>query len=120
MQKEEKEEREKTIAYGIYRDMGRALADLRQYNGLTIEEAAERAGIDAARLEGYENGKHLSSVVRLALLVEDLGGRIEFCPTDNPGWKRFAFNPSSQKTDTDTPPVKKRRPRLNPHSQKTE
>ena len=118
MQKEEKQEREQTVAFGIYREMGRALMELRQHNGLSIEEAAERAGLEPSKIEGYERGKHLSSVVRLALLVEDLGGRIEFRPTDNPGLQRFAFDPSSQKTDAPTPPVKKRRPRIVPPQSK--
>ena len=110
MQKEEKQEREQTVAFGIYREMGRALMELRQHNGLSIEEAAERAGLEPSKIEGYERGKHLSSVVRLALLVEDLGGRIEFRPTDNPGLQRFAFTPSSQKTGAVPPPVKKPHP----------
>lgn len=69
---------------GIYRDLGKAVADLRQFNGLTIEEAAARVGMAPEKLQAFETGKRLRSTAPLCHIVEALRGRLAIVPEESP------------------------------------
>ena len=69
---------------GIYRDLGQAVSDLRQHNGLTIEQAASRIGIAPDKLQAFETGKRLRSTAPLCHIVEQLRGRLAIIPEETP------------------------------------
>lgn len=69
---------------GIYRDLGQAVSDLRQHNGLTIEQAADRIGMAPEKLQAFETGKRLRSTAPLCHIVERLGGRLAIVPEESP------------------------------------
>ncbi len=69
---------------GIYRDLGQAVSDLRQHNGLTIEQAADRIGMAPEKLQAFETGKRLRSTAPLCHIVEQLKGRLAIVPEEHP------------------------------------
>lgn len=75
----------------IYNDISMTLKQLREYRGLTIEEAAKRIGMQPDKLEAIENGQRVRSTVPLVHIVETLGGRLTIIPTDNPGVVHIEF-----------------------------
>ena len=75
----------------IYSDISKAIADLRQHSGLSLEEAAQRIGMQPDKLEAIERGQRIRSTVPLVHIVETLGGRLTIIPTDNPGVVHIEF-----------------------------
>lgn len=69
---------------GIYRDLGQAVAELRQHSGLTLEQAAARVGMEPEKLQAFETGKRLRSTAPLCHIVERLGGRLAIVPEEHP------------------------------------
>lgn len=97
-----------------FKDVGQAMKELREHNGLTIEEAAERIGRTPGKVVAMEKGVLFNNVVNLCKTAEALGGRLTILPTDNPRTETLRVHrwPSSQKTA----PVHRLRP-LPPHRQ---
>ena len=85
-----------------FKDVGQAMKELREHNGLTIEEAAERIGRTPGKVVAMEKGVLFNNVVNLCKTAEALGGRLAIMPTDNPGLKHCEFIAG--------PPVKKPHP----------
>lgn len=67
---------------GIYSDLGKSVAALRQRSGLSIEEAATHIGMPSEKLQAFENGKRLRSTAPLCYIVESLGGRLAIVPEE--------------------------------------
>ena len=86
----------------VNKQVGRALADLRQHQGMTIEAAATATDTTPDKLADIERGYIPHNVHNLARIVEALGGRLAILPTDNPGLKHCEFIAG--------PPVKKPHP----------
>ncbi len=76
------EERKKRF-YEVIDDIGAALKGLREYHGLTIEEAAERADMTPTRLEAIERGRLTTNLNTLTDQVERLGGRLAIVPEES-------------------------------------
>lgn len=85
-----------------FKDVGQSMKELREHNGLTIEEAAERIGRTPGKVVAMEKGVLFNNVVNLCKTAEALGGRLAILPTDNPGLKHCEFIAG--------PPVKKPHP----------
>ena len=69
--------------YAIFGDIGKAIAELRQHSGLTVEQAAAAIEKNAIRVEAIERGRRINSTVELCNIVEALGGRLAIIPTEN-------------------------------------
>lgn len=67
------------------------MKELREYNGITIEEAAQRIGRTPGKVAAMEKGVLFNNVVNLCKTAEALGGRLAILPTDNPGLKHCEF-----------------------------
>jgi len=77
------EERKKRF-YEVIDDIGAALKGLREYHGLTIEEAAERADMTPAKVASIERGRLTTNLNTLTDQVERLGGRLAIVPEEHP------------------------------------
>lgn len=77
------EERKKRF-YEVIDDIGAALKGLREYHGLTIEEAAERADMTPAKVTAIERGRLTTNLTTLTDQVERLGGRLAIVPEETP------------------------------------
>lgn len=77
------EEERKKRFYEVIDDIGAALKGLREYHGLTIEEAAERAELTPTRLEAIERGRLTTNLNTLTDQVERLGGRLAIVPEES-------------------------------------
>ena len=69
--------------YAIFGDIGKAIAELRQHYGLSVEDAAAAIEKNAIRVEAIERGRRINSTVELCNIVEALGGRLAIIPTEN-------------------------------------
>ena len=78
------DEQRKQRFYAVINDIGTSLKDLREYRGLTIEEAAERAELTPTRLEAIERGRLTTNLNTLTDQVERLGGRLAIVPEETP------------------------------------
>ena len=67
----------------IYNDISKAIADLRQHSGLSLEEAAQRIGMQPDKLEAIERGQRIRSTVPLVHIVESLGARLVVVPEES-------------------------------------
>ena len=90
-----------------FKDVGQAMKELREHNGLTIEEAAERIGRTPGKVVAMEKGVLFNNVVNLCKTAEAMGGQLAILPTDNPGLKHCEFISTSPNQKFDTPPIKK-------------
>lgn len=79
----EQEERRRHF-FDTTADIGRAVHDLRQYHGHTIDEAAELSGYSTKRIAAIESGKLPSDLNVIARIVERLGGRLAIVPEEYP------------------------------------
>lgn len=79
----EAEERERHF-YDTVTDIGTAIGDLRQYHGLTVEEAAARAGVTVKKLENIEAGRFTADFNTLCRIIESLEGRLAIVPEETP------------------------------------
>lgn len=61
----------------MFDELGRILAELRKEAGLTQQELADRSGISAAMISGYEQGKNDPKLATLGKLLNGLGVGIE-------------------------------------------
>ena len=77
-------EEKKNYMWQVNHDTGRAIADLRQHQELTIEEAAQRADYEPTSLAAVEAGKLPHNVHNLARIVEAIGGRLAIVPEEHP------------------------------------
>ena len=77
-------EEKKNYMWQVNHDTGRAIAELRQHQELTIEEAAQRAEYEPASLAAVEAGKLPHNVHNLARIVEAIGGRLAIVPEEHP------------------------------------
>ena len=102
-------------------NIGHGLRRLRESTGYTLEDMERLTGYSAAKLHDIETGSkriNVHTLLRMAATynaVVVLDGPNCRVPLDEYKVPPFPDeeDPASQKTDTDTPPVKKRRPRLN-------
>ena len=78
------DEQRKQRFYAVINDIGTSLKDLREYRGLTIEEAAERAELTPTRLEAIERGRLTTNLNTLTDQVERIGGRLAIVPEETP------------------------------------
>jgi len=107
-------------------NVGHGLRRLRESTGYTLEDMERLTGYSAAKLHDIETGSkriNVHTLLRMAATynaVVVLDGPNCRVPLDKYPVPPFPDeeDPSSQKTDTDTPPVKKRRPRLDPSQSK--
>ena len=67
----------------IYNEISMTLKQLREYRGLTIEEAAKRIGMQPDKLEAIENGQRVRSTAPLVHIVESLGARLVVVPEES-------------------------------------
>ena len=107
----------------INRNIGNALRELRECAGYTLEEAAAMLQYNADKLDDIERGNRRINLHTFLQYVATYGGHITVdAPNRVIPLERYGaippFDPSSQKTDTDTPPVKTRRPRIVPPQSK--
>lgn len=70
--------------YAVINDIGNSLKDLREYRGLTVEQAAEQAELTPTRLEAIERGRLTTNLNTLTDHVERLGGRLAIVPEEAP------------------------------------
>ena len=78
------DEQRKQRFYAVINDIGNSLKDLREYRGLTVEQAAEQAELTPTRLEAIERGRLTTNLNTLTDLVERLGGRLAIIPEEHP------------------------------------
>lgn len=78
------DEQRKQRFYAVINDIGTSLKDLREYRGLTIEQAAEQAELTPTRLEAIERGRLTTNLNTLTDHVERLGGRLAIVPEETP------------------------------------
>ena len=78
------DEQRKQRFYAVINDIGTSLKDLREYRGLTIEQAAEQAELTPTRLEAIERGRLTTNLNTLTDHVERLGGRLAIVPEESP------------------------------------
>ena len=76
-------EEKKDFMWQVNHDTARAIAELRQHHGLTIEQAAERADYEPDKLAAVEAGKLPHNIHNVARIVEALGGRLAIIPQEN-------------------------------------
>lgn len=77
-------EEKKDYMWQVNNDTGRAVAQLRQYNSLSIEEAAQRAELEPDKLAAVEAGRMPRNVHNLARIIEAMGGRLAIVPEESP------------------------------------
>ena len=78
------EEKEKEFAIAVFNDIAASIKALREHQGLTIEEAAQRTGLPIKKLEAIERGTFFSNNNQLAKLIEAIGGRLAIVPEESP------------------------------------
>ena len=78
------EEKEKEFAMAVFNDIAASIKALREHQGLTIEEAAQRTGLPIKKLEAIERGTFFSNNNQLAKLIEAIGGRLAIVPEEMP------------------------------------
>jgi len=78
------EEKEKKFAMAVFNDIAASIKALREHQGLTIEEAAQRTGLPIKKLEAIERGTFFSNNNQLAKLIEAIGGRLAIVPEETP------------------------------------
>ena len=78
------EEKEKEFAMSVFNDIAASIKALREHQGLTIEEAAQRTGLPIKKLEAIERGTFFSNNNQLAKLIEALRGRLAIVPEETP------------------------------------
>ena len=78
------DEQRKQRFYAVINDIGTSLRDLREYRGLTVEQAAEQAELTPTRLEAIERGRLTTNLNTLTDQVERLGGRLAIVPEETP------------------------------------
>jgi transcriptional regulator with XRE-family HTH domain len=78
------DEQRKQRFYAVINDIGTSLKDLREYRGLTVEQAAEQAELTPTRLEAIERGRLTTNLNTLTDHVERLGGRMAIVPEEHP------------------------------------
>ena len=78
------EEKEKEFAMAVFNDIAASIKALREHQGLTIEEAAQRTGLPIKKLEAIERGTFFSNNNQLAKLIEAIGGRLAIVPEESP------------------------------------
>ena len=77
-------EEKKDFMWQVNHDTGRAIAELRQHQGITIEEAAQRADYEPDKLAAVEAGKLPHNIHNIARIVEALRGRLAIVPEETP------------------------------------
>ena len=104
--------------------VGHALKRIREASGYTLQDVEDLTGYPAEKTHDIETGSKRINLHTFFRLVATFGGRVVL---DGPNYRvpLDEYNippltPSSQKIDEDedTPPVKKRRPRLDPSQSK--
>lgn len=78
------EEKEKEFAMAVFNDIAASIKALREHQGLTIEEAAQRTGLPIKKLEAIERGTFFNNNNQLAKLIEAIGGRLAIIPEEHP------------------------------------
>ena len=78
------EEKEKEFAMAVFNDIAASIKALREHQGLTIEEAAQRTGLPIKKLEAIERGTFFNNNNQLAKLIEAIGGRLAIVPDETP------------------------------------
>lgn len=68
----------------VFADLGHSIQQLRQYHGLTIEQAAERIEDTPAKIAAIERGTMYNNVNKVARIVEAIGGRLAIVPEESP------------------------------------
>ena len=68
----------------VFNDIAASIKALREHQGLTIEEAAQRTGLPIKKLEAIERGTFFSNNNQLAKLIEAIGGRLAIVPEETP------------------------------------
>lgn len=68
----------------VNHDTARAIVELRQYQGITIEEAAQRADYEPDKLAAVEAGKLPHNIHNIARIIEAIGGRLAVVPEESP------------------------------------
>lgn len=66
--------------HDTFTHIGQAIAELRQYNGWSLEDAASHSGLTVKKIAALERGVLFNNVNALAKIVESLGGRLAIIP----------------------------------------
>ena len=79
------EAREVAVGYlkEVNNDLGLAMKALREYRGLSLEEAADRLCMIPSKLEKIERGRSVLKVHILAKYLEEFGGRLAIVPAES-------------------------------------
>ena len=78
------EEKEKEFAMAVFKDIAASIKALREHQGLTIEEAAQRTGLPIKKLEAIDRGTFFNNNNQLAKLIEAINARLAIIPTTDP------------------------------------
>lgn len=78
------DEQRKQRFYAVINDIGTSLKNLREYRGLTVEQAAEQSELTPAKLKAIERGRLTTNLNTLTDHVERLGGRLAIVPEEYP------------------------------------
>ena len=78
------QEEKKQFMWKVNSDTGRALADLRQHRGMTLEQVAEASDYEPENIAAAEAGKLPHNVHNLARIVEAMQGRLAIIPQESP------------------------------------
>ena len=68
----------------VNHDTGRAIADLRQHRGMTLDQVAEASDYEPENIAAAEVGKLPHNVHNLARIVEAMQGRLAIIPEEHP------------------------------------
>lgn len=67
----------------VFRDLGIAIQQLREHNGLTIEQAAILLETTPLKVAAIERGSLYNNINELARIVESIGGKLLIAPVEN-------------------------------------
>jgi len=87
----EEQERRRRHFIDTTKDIGQSLRELREYNGYTIEDAADKSGFSVRRIEAIESGKFPADLNVITRIIERLGGRLAVVPEESESDPHCAF-----------------------------
>lgn len=76
----DRERAHRDLFFATMQDTGAALAELREYNGLSIDDAAAAANYTPERVQRIEEGRIADKLTVVVKYVEAIGGRLAIIP----------------------------------------
>lgn len=78
----DRERAHRDMFFSTMQDTGAALAELREHNGLSIDDAADRANYTPERVQRIEEGRIADKLTVVVKYVEAIGGRLAIIPQE--------------------------------------